>query len=358
MTAPIVSVLKWTSNVATVEIPGAQTFQIRSGRTRVSDLYSAGGATITGIKPENVPTLNVGDLVSIKLDATNGTSFRFVVADYRVDYGPVQSMDTWTLVLEDRLATVGRKINDTDLGSSPGQATAIARSAAFTAGAGFWQWFGGKTIIQPGTLIGQNNLDIFNKCIQSEQGRAYWDGFEGNVYGRDEYIQATQTNPSVILSDDPSDTTAIRYTALEFAGIADDYADRIQVQADGQADVYVGAGSYAYQVQTYLRTASEQTDCGYFVLGQLDIQDKTPNRVSYLMNAGGAMIEPLLPKPHFYQLTFRGNDYTGFVEGWTLSGEVGQQIRVTLNLSAADTYNFFVLDDPIFGRLDYNKLGW
>lgn len=358
MAAPIVSFHKWIGSVSYVEIPGARSFTVRSGRERLTDQYSAGSCVVTGVDPANVPQLTIGDLVKLDLDTTGGHSFRYRVVDYRVDYGPVEEMDTWTLTLEDHFGAMGRGITSEAFGAFTYTATSAAATIGNNYPGTFTQAVGGKTQVQPGDLENVNGLETFNQFVLSEQGRAYTDGFDTYVYGRDEYIQATQTNPAVYFSDDPADTTAIRYTALEFAGIADDYADKVIVSAFTLSDQVVGTGDYSYQIQTYLRDATDQTDCGYFLLAQLDLQNQNPTRISYFLDDGGDLITPLLPEPLYFDLTFRSSVYNGFIEGWILSGDVGSQLRVTLNLSAADTYNFFVLDDPVFGRLDYNKLGW
>jgi len=56
-------------------------------------------------------------------------------------------------------------------------------------------------------------------------------------------------------------------------------------------------------------------------------------------------------------VTFRGTVYQSIVEGITVTA-TPESSRYTFYLSGADLNNYLVLDDAVFGKLDFNKLGY
>jgi hypothetical protein len=56
-------------------------------------------------------------------------------------------------------------------------------------------------------------------------------------------------------------------------------------------------------------------------------------------------------------VTFRGTVYQSIIEGVRVTA-TPQSSRYTFYLSGADLNNYLVLNDTVFGTLDYNKLGY
>jgi hypothetical protein len=56
-------------------------------------------------------------------------------------------------------------------------------------------------------------------------------------------------------------------------------------------------------------------------------------------------------------VTFRGTVYQSIIEGITVTADPNSS-RYTYYLSGADLNNYLILNDSVFGRLDYNKLGY
>ena len=54
---------------------------------------------------------------------------------------------------------------------------------------------------------------------------------------------------------------------------------------------------------------------------------------------------------------FRGTTFNCIIEGVTISG-TPEMSRYTFALSSAEQNNYLILDETIFGRLDFNKLGY
>jgi hypothetical protein len=56
-------------------------------------------------------------------------------------------------------------------------------------------------------------------------------------------------------------------------------------------------------------------------------------------------------------VTFRGTVYYSIIEGVRVTA-TPESSRYTFYLSGADLNNYLILNDTVFGRLDYNKLGY
>ena len=56
-------------------------------------------------------------------------------------------------------------------------------------------------------------------------------------------------------------------------------------------------------------------------------------------------------------VTFRGTVYQSIIEGISVTA-TPESSRYTFYLSGADLNNYLILGDSVFGRLDYNKLGY
>ena len=56
-------------------------------------------------------------------------------------------------------------------------------------------------------------------------------------------------------------------------------------------------------------------------------------------------------------LTLRSQTYTANVIGFTVSS-TPEQTRVTFQLAGTEQYAYLVLDDTVYGTLDYNRLGF
>jgi hypothetical protein len=56
-------------------------------------------------------------------------------------------------------------------------------------------------------------------------------------------------------------------------------------------------------------------------------------------------------------VTFRGTVYQSIIEGVRVTA-TPQSSRYTFYLSGADLNNYLILNDTVFGRLDFNKLGY
>ena len=56
-------------------------------------------------------------------------------------------------------------------------------------------------------------------------------------------------------------------------------------------------------------------------------------------------------------VVFRGTTFNCIIEGVTITA-TPESSRYTFTLSSAEQNNYFILNDTVFGTLDYNKLGY
>ena len=133
----------------------------------------------------------------------------------------------------------------------------------------------------------------------------------------------------------------------------------------GLAAQTAGAGQRTFTMQSYDQTTSQASDLASYVLATLDVSQDVPSTISYIAeNQNSAVVSDgltaaidALGAERSVLVTLRGAQHACFVEGSTISADPAQT-RFTLNLSSSDAAGGFLLDDPILGVLDQNKLGF
>ena len=155
-----------------------------------------------------------------------------------------------------------------------------------------------------------------------------------------------------------------RYTEIEFLSAAYNLGTKVTVQADGLAEQSSGSGLYAQTVSTINETTSQAADLAGYLKTKFEVSSQVP----YALRFSGAN------QTYAYDLAlaaadqtangqaivvyFRGLTYNCVIEG--LQFDVSPQAgwSCTLNLSSSLQNAFLKLDNPIFGTLDNNKLGF
>lgn len=342
-------------NPSSTYLNDVQGLTMRQGRTRVSDVYRGGIATVTGRNPGSLPTLAIGDEITTTIhfgDVAYEMLRTWRIADFRITYGQVSEQDTYTVELEDAFAFLGR---------GTVTYTATSGDSVFdTADAACSQ--NGITLVENGTtsstsnaqtLTAANALDVLQTAITTEQARVYAGGGDLAWYARD-YWQANLT--PVTFSDDGTGT--FTFTQLDFGSRAQDYATEVIVSVRGGSEVVSGTGDFSIGVNSYSVNNAEAGYLGDYLLGTLSVSDATIKQLSYHAHTQ-TTVAPFAPvgPNRVCVVKFRGTTYRGIVEGYTVSA-TPQTVNVTVNLSDASFYSFLVLDDAVFGKLDENKLGW
>ena len=344
-----------------VAFDGVQTVSMRKGRINLTDNYSTGTVTITGINPDDLPTITIGDMIYVTVNylPPTGSSYsaqnNFRVTNVIVEYGIVPNEDTWTITGEDAFGEAGRAIFSRTV--SAGALTVVVADLigddvnvpvlvvsslpdAVTMSAQTFTTSNALQIITNLSNTGAGSLWAVNDSI-------YW-------YPRNWQTEVTYQN----FTDTGTGTKPVKYDRVQFAALADTAVTKVTVEASGLAAQSSGTGNNTFVVQTYSETTTEAANLAAYFAGSLNVDTPEPIEVSLLLNnqANTTPLEALSPLSGI-NLTFRGSVYSTIILGFTLSG-TPDATRISYNVISGDFFRYLILDNAVFGRLDYNKLGY
>lgn len=344
----------WSVSFGATTLTDIQSVGLTIGRTKVTDPFRSGNCSITGRRPDLLPTIEVGDTftASVTWGAISAT-YHFRVADLQVDYGILDEYDTWTVTGEDAFAVAGRA--NVSVSFTAGQTTLAAAQTVGTA-AGVTvnnTSYPAQSTVKAITITNGNALDILNTLANTEQ--AYLSALSTVIYfnGRNWQKGATYAN----VTDDGTGSNPVKYDQLRFTGLADNFASDVLVQIREGSTVSSGTGDYSYTLDTYSETTADALNVAGFVDSQLSVTTAVPASFSILLNAQTNNGWVSVSVPYGVNLKFRGTTYKCFVLGQTVSGDTNST-RITYNVVSADFYSYLILNDATFGTLDYNKLGF
>ena len=361
---PQISRVYWTAFKTTgaVQIQNVQEVQMQFGRRRITDLLTAGTATVYGRRPDLLPSLVIGDSVYLRMnfqypgqpagpDPYNEYDFR--VANLTIEYGETSSMDTWVLELEDALAYLGRASLDT-LTIASGTSTATAAATIATA-AGLTQTTvsGTTTATSAQTVTGQNAMDVYQNLVNTEAAWIDCTGTSLSWYPRNVW------QDNIVYHDFTDDNTEINYDDYRVSSLADNYADKVVISPRGSTAVVVGTGIFSYNLDTFSFNNSDAFSLGEFWNASLRIDYSTPRQISALVNNNYYIITNAMTQGNLtgVRIKFRGVTSTSIVTGVQIFGTV-ESTNVTLYLSSVNFLAYLVLDSQVYGYLDFNLLGW
>jgi hypothetical protein len=355
-----------TSASATV-LTNVQNLTITRGRVQVQDPFKAGTTTITGRVPSGLPTINIGD--QIQIEALNpvgtviGSMFIGLVADFRVSYGEIASMDTWTIYAEDALAQAGRSLTTGAGAFAAGDTTAVAAGKIAT-DAGiplvFQAFSTSGSTVSAQSLPNTNALSIIQQLIFTEQGRLYVNPTLNEIVwvNRDRVTFYDIVFTDGTLASGPS---PVKYDQLQFYSQADSFFERVTITPEGLAAQTSGAGDRVFSGSSYDQSTSQAFSLAEYVKATLSVQNAKPQTIS--VNSEAQSNDECLRlffasgSNSTVRVVLRGVSYEVFLEGATLSASP-DQTRITYSLVSADALNFFILDSAVLGVLNTNKLGF
>lgn len=349
------SVPSWSATVAGNNLPNIQSVSLTQGQGKITDPFRSGSVTLQGRSPSSLPTITIGDTLSVVLSFNSLTrTFWFRVADYAVNYGVVSAMDEWTVTGEDAFAVLGRAEIDASW-SSGSLAETNAKNVVESLGLTFTKAtsLSSTATCNAQTIVNGNALDVLNTLAVTEGARL--SASTNNVQWLPRNWQSVV--PTVHASDDGTGTLPIKYDALQFTSIADNYADLVSVTVRGGNTSTVGTGVFSIGLNSYSVSDAEATNVAGFTKASLDVERPVPNRISQTLNAqtNNGWIEWDTYKKA--AIKFRGTTFNAFVIGVNYSADPNVT-RVTWNLASSEFYRFLTLDDATLGKLDENKLGW
>ena len=321
----------WNVAVNSLTVDNVQSVTIKYGRKNVTDAFRAGNVTVTGIDPASLPTIKVGDSMTVTMTYGGvSASFQYQVRDLRIDYGIVANQDVWELTGEDTLAFVGRAIADVSWSAGANSyLTAVSVANAV-----------GVTLVNPTalsssstlsaqTLNDANILNVLQKLANTDNALLDASGLDIAWLPRN---WQSAVAPYYNLTDDGTGTNPVVFSGLSFSALADTGVTKVVVRPDGLADQTAGTGTNAYEVETYNASTADALSLAQYLLGSLSVDEPVPFQVSSLVNAqtnNGIM--SVLTVGSGVDVTFRGSTYKSLVLGVTISGNPSQT-RVTWDL--------------------------
>lgn len=346
-------------------VSNVQGFTFTKGRSKISDPLRAGTGTIRGRRPDLLPSIAVGQTAILVIRPSGsgglGYSFAWRVSDLRIIYGITSAYDEWELDIEDTFALLGRGDFSASWNNGDTVATAIYQ-VVNQYGIGLTEAISTKSLVSAQTITNGNGLETLSQLAITEQARFTTQSALGpqyiTVYGRGWQTQLT----SYSASDDGTGTNPLVYNALDFAGLADNYASKVIINPEGLSQQTAGSGNYSINLPSYSQSNSDAASLAAFLVGVYSQQSGQPSRIALKVSAQNtttkqnnalAICDPMSQ----INIKFRGTTYAAIVEGYTITGQL-DDVLVSCNLSSPSFFPQFILNSSQFGVLNTNRLGY
>jgi hypothetical protein len=360
-------------NVTFTALTNVQDIALSIGRQRQLNAYNASTGTVIMRYPTGFATpitnLVSGNFVRIKNLTSAYTLFTGVISDVDVSYGipfggGVGQADFLTFTFEGTFSVLGRAqgenysmVADTleNQGADCSSETSVTVQISPNA----------ENIAMAATTVSSTWGDWLNKVLVTINGRMH-DGFlPGNIFVRSPFDFGSA---SANFSDVANNSTNQVYDQISFGSYADNYYTQVTVDPENFAAATVETGSAPFRTlltNTFNASTSQATDYANYLLGNYDEQGQALLSISCLAEAQNSFkLDALTGSGSLaiypgtqVTVTFRGTVFTCIIEGVSMTA-TPESSRYTFYLSGADLNAYLILNSTVFGRLDYNKLGY
>lgn len=347
--------VKKVVNGVPTTINNVQNISWSVGRKLITDQIASGRFTVTGRRPDLLPSIAIGNFIEVAY----GPDFEFVefkVADFQIDYGFTSSEDTWVITGEDAFAELGRVNASVTIGNTTGDSLSALRAAT---GVKIQQRFSGTDIYDQ-TLSNANGLTVAAQLFNSEQPGYYYATSE-NIFWN--IRQPIYGNEIFYGTDETPGALEWKYDALEFNGLADNYATKVNVTSAGVGTATAGTGNRTYEMTTYNENLSYMQSIAGLYAGYLSGSTIAPSSISLIAENQTSTKKIItffqwsLIGANLFNIKFRGTTYYAMVLGITVTA-TPELTRVTYNLAPSTVLASFILNDTSRGVLNQNRLGF
>ena len=335
-----------------VVFSNVQSVSMRKGRINLTDNYSNGSVTISGRRPDLLPTIKIGDEIYLTISYVPlvgspwSSQNNFRVTNVIVEYGIVSSEDTWTITGEDAFGAAGRaiftrtfsagtllQVAATTIGTTVGVPVQVPTSLPDT------------VTMSAQTFTDQNALQVLTNLSNTGAGYLWPVDDEIYWYPRNWQTEVVYQN----FTDTGAGSNPTKYDRVQFAALADTSVTKVIVEPEGLASQSSGTGNNTFVVQTYSETTTEAANLAAYFAGSLTVDVPEPIEISILLDAqsNGTALLALDPRSGI-NLTFRGSVYPTIILGFTVSG-TPNSTRISYNVISSDFYRYLELNDPIYG---------
>jgi len=233
------------------------------------------------------------------------------------------------------------------------------------------EWLGnGAAPASPGTTITSTWGDWVNRIALTGNMRM-WDSKQAllcyTLSPFDPYLS------DINFSDVANNSTNQVYERIDFGSFADNYYTQVSVVPEGfttQTVTQVGATTpyRTYEVNTLNASNAQALDYANYLLNNYDtanfaitaITCKAESQASFQLDRVGftAADAPFsCAMGSQVSVAFRGTTYQCIIEGAVMSATPAGS-TYTYYVSGADLNAYLILNNTVFGKLDYNKLGY
>jgi hypothetical protein len=376
MSARFTLIAQYYDGTSWLDIPNPQNVSWNWGRRTITSPFSASQATVQGRAGSSFPLLQVGQLMQLVLTDTVKTGsciFGGQLADLKITYGEVQNMDTYEIIVEGPFARAGRYIDDfvTTAGTKTDVAwenyeevlPPVGQDGVFITGV-IVNVAGESRSTVSAYTANTSLAEILTLIADTEVGRII-ERQDTNSVDQDILLQLRQNLQQLTnftFTDVPADwATNYKYTELEFRSLSDAYADRVEIDPEGLPVSSAGLGTRTQRFKSLDETSLQADSHAEYVLNLLAALGEVP--FSVRVEAINQELNGVLSyfdqfrNGYIASIVFRGTTYPVIIEGGQLSASP-DSVSATLFLSAQDQNAYLVLDDPVFGKLDENKLAF
>ena len=361
-------------------LPNVQQISISNGRRRQIDDYGVDQLTVESIFPSAwTVTPKLGDNIIAWVYTTAYPSypsynywkmFQGRITNVDIKYGMVTNEDSVTITAEGLQAELGRtQINAYAVASAVTglQVFDMANSVGLTVPQGSCLSTGSAQ-----TYTG-NFKSFVDTAVRTEQGRlrstptgpTTLDMGTLDFVGRGALFFGAATTPE--WSDGTlSSVTNYKYQQVKFKSAAEDYYNSVTVQPLGLASQTTTSGAvpiYSYVADTYDVSTSQALSLAQYIRFKYDTTNSTPRELGFTISQQSASdaVSFLNLISNFLGLevniVLRGVRYYCVVEGVTITASP-DDTRILFSVSSNETNDYLILNDDVYGRLDYNRLGF
>lgn len=371
-----------TNGVTFTDLTNVQSISVKLGREKQLDAYNASSCTIEIRYPTGfaspIAALKTGTYM--KVESPNqiggvGSCFFGRIRDVQVRYGipyvsNVGNADYLTISCEGFFAAVSRMNgnNYSMLTNTPQDQ--LTASNAFTGTTGAYLRPTGSNPVMAGTTIDGTWGDWYNQLLTTLNGRMWDSNIIDEIKVVSPFYQNPQNSAYVVTFSNAPTSGQYVYDQIDFTSFADNFWTQAAITPEGLSTVTVTATGATTPYRTYSlnslnSTTAQATDFANYLVSLYGTSQFRISSLSCLMEASSqnSRLDILADQsPGSYMgmrvvVVFRGTTFNCIIEGVTITA-TPESSRYTFTLSSAEQNNYLVLDEAVFGRLDYNKLGY
>ena len=358
-------------------LTNVQELQITIGRSAQLDQIKASTGSFSMRYPTGyaspIAALVSGTFVRVR-NNTGGSPYLVwvgrindVTARYGIPYsGGVGNSDYLDVTMEGYFASVGR-MQGNNYAMPAGNAVAQFTNATTQTGLTLAYFTSGGSPDMAATTVSSTWGDWVARVCQTTNSRL-WDGFStGNTIVVSPFFS---TVSPVNFSDVANNSTNQVYNQINFGSLADNFYTQVTVTPEsfGPATVTQAGATVpfrAYQANTLNASTAQATDFANYLLANYGVSRFAITSLTCSAEAQNSFMLDRIGNSDVFgcapgtqvAVAFRGTTYQCIIEGVTMSA-TPDGASFTFHVSGADLNAYLILDNPVFGTLDNNRLGY